>query len=133
MSCAVGRLCVVPDPCQYCATVHRVVLMTSAYEQGSVPPIEVRHRLRIAREWAGLDQDQLAERSGVSRAAVSNAENGKGVPRRATINALALALGVPAGWIRTGELPDGGPGGPGTNGAAPDAGNFGLKVRSSTD
>ena len=28
--------------------------MTSAYEGGTAPHIEVRHRLRIAREFAGL-------------------------------------------------------------------------------
>lgn len=35
--------------------------MTSAYETGQVPPIQVHHRLRIAREWAGLEQGELAE------------------------------------------------------------------------
>lgn len=89
--------------------------MTSAYESGRVPEIAVRHRLRIAREFAELEQEQLAERIGLSRSTVSNAENGKGAPRRTTINAWALACGVPASWIKTGfydnsEGPDGGPG-----------------------
>ena len=65
--------------------------MTSAYESGRVPTIEVRHRLRIAREFAGLDQEALAARSGIARATISNAENGQGTPRRTTINAWALA------------------------------------------
>lgn len=85
--------------------------MTSAYESGSVPTIEVKHRLRIAREFAQLDQDQLAERMQASRSAISNAENGKGRPRRTTINAWALACGVPASWIATGETPRNRPGG----------------------
>lgn len=94
-----------------------------------MPPIEVKHRLRIAREWAGLDQEQLAARSGVSREAISNAENGKGVPRRATINALALALGVPAGWIRTGHSPGSDPGGPTDGGGEAQPQDCGLVFR----
>jgi transcriptional regulator with XRE-family HTH domain len=80
--------------------------MTSAYDQGDVPPIQVKHRLRIAREYAGLDQDQLAIRMEVTRSTISNAENGHGTPRRATINAWAMACGVPATWIKTGCGPD---------------------------
>ena len=79
--------------------------MTSAYNQGQVPVIEVRHRLRIAREYVGLDQDQLAQRMEVTRSTISNAENGHGSPRRSTINAWALACGVPATWLRTGKEP----------------------------
>lgn len=79
--------------------------MTSAYDQGNIPTIEVRHRLLIARESAGLDQEQLAQRMCVSRSTISNSENGKGVPRRTTINAWAMACGVPASWILTGENP----------------------------
>lgn len=41
--------------------------MTTAYGSREVPEILVRHRLRIAREYAGLDQAGLAERMGVSR------------------------------------------------------------------
>lgn len=92
--------------------------MTSAYETGAVPQIEVRHRMRIAREFAGLEQEELAERMGVTRSTISNAENGKGAPRRTTINAWALACGVPASWILTGkETPP-----PGTDG--PDGGSL---------
>lgn len=75
-----------------------------------MPPIEVRHRLRIAREFAGLEQDQLAERIGVSRNTVGNAEKGRGKPRKITLNAWALACGVPVSWIETGvvkQSPDG--------------------------
>ena len=82
--------------------------MTSAYEQGSIPQIEVRHRLRIAREFAGLDQGQLADRIGVSRNTISNAECGAVNARKIVVNAWALACGVPASWITTGEHP--GPG-----------------------
>ena len=88
--------------------------MTTAYESGNVPQIEVRHRLRIAREYAGLEQSELADLIGVSRNTVGNAEKGRGEPRRIMINAWALACGVPASWILTGDpAPDSGPGGGG--------------------
>lgn len=86
--------------------------MTTAFDSGTVPPIEVRHRLRIAREYAGLEQDELAALIGVSRNTVGNAEKGRVTPRQITINAWALACGVPRTWIRTGNQGppvDGGP------------------------
>lgn len=88
--------------------------MTTAYDGGHVPPIEVKHRLRIAREFAGLEQDQLAEAIGVSRNTISNAEKGRVRARDITINAWALACGVPRDWIKNGtqpeDRPDGGSG-----------------------
>ena len=79
--------------------------MTSAYDQGSIPKVELRHRLLIAREYAGLEQGELADRMGVSRSTISSAENGKGHARRTTLNAWALACGVPVTWILTGQPP----------------------------
>jgi DNA-binding XRE family transcriptional regulator len=91
--------------------------MTSVYESGNAPPILVRHRLRIAREYAQLEQDELAALIGVSRNTVGNAEKGRVRPRRITINAWALACGVPATWLTDGvsqtRPPD--DGGPGTS------------------
>jgi len=85
--------------------------MTTAYNMGNVPPIEVRHRLRIAREYAGLEQNELAELIGVSRNTVGNAESGRGKPRQITLNAWALVTGVPVTWLMTGRAPqDGGNG-----------------------
>lgn len=84
--------------------------MTSAYESGDEPDILVQHRLRIAREYAGLDQGELADRIGISRNTVGNAENGNVRPRKITINAWALACGVRASWIEHG--PGGRPGNP---------------------
>lgn len=57
-------------------------------------------------------QEQLADRSGIARATISNAENGVGTQRRTTINAWALACGVAADWIRTGSEPVDRPEGP---------------------
>lgn len=88
--------------------------MTTAYDSGNVPPIEVRHRLRIAREYAELEQDELAELIGVSRNTIGNAEKGRVQPRRITLNAWALACGVPVSWLIAGGEQSGGPGsGPG--------------------
>jgi DNA-binding XRE family transcriptional regulator len=84
--------------------------MTSAYEGGQVPQIEVRHRLRIAREHAGLEQDELADLIGVSRGTIGNAEKGRVQPRKIVVNAWAMACGVPASWIWTGKPPTDGPG-----------------------
>ncbi|OBJ48119.1 hypothetical protein A9W94_00590, partial [Mycobacterium asiaticum] len=83
--------------------------MTTAYESGNVPPIEIRHRLRIAREFAGLEQRELADLIGVSRNTIGNAETGGVKPRRITLNAWALACGVPVSWILNGDGPAGKP------------------------
>lgn len=96
--------------------------MTTAYDQGTVPVIEVRHRLRIAREAAGLDQEQLADLIGISRNSIGNIEKGKlkTAPRKIVINAWALACGVPVGWLTTGHEPPPGPDDP----------NSGLRIKS---
>lgn len=79
--------------------------MTTAYDMGNVPPIEVKHRLLIAREYAGLEQAELAERIGVSRNTIGNMEKGRGKPRQIVLNAWALATGVPVKWIENGDAP----------------------------
>ncbi|NHP16001.1 helix-turn-helix transcriptional regulator [Rhodococcus sp. IC4_135] len=89
--------------------------MTTVYDQGRVPQIKPRHRLRIAREEAGLDQTELADSIGISRTSVSNAESGRSMPRKVVFNAWALVTGVPVKWLLEGttenphpEGPDGG-------------------------
>lgn len=84
--------------------------MTRAYERGVVPTIEIRHRLRIAREFAGYERDELADAIEVSRNTIGNAESGRSKPRKIMINAWALACGVPVSWIMTGEHGGDGPG-----------------------
>ena len=79
--------------------------MTTAFEQGQVPPIEIRHRLRIAREYAGYDTTTLADLVAVSRNTITNAESGRVSPRRIMVNAWALATGVPVSWLLTREPP----------------------------
>jgi transcriptional regulator with XRE-family HTH domain len=91
--------------------------MTTAFEQGQVPPIEIRHRLRIAREYAGYDTSTLAELVAVSRNTITNAESGRVSPRRIMVNAWALATGVPVSWLLTGQAPP-----------APDGPGYGLGI-----
>lgn len=80
--------------------------MTSAYNKGEIPAFEMRHRLRLAREYAGYDREQLAAAMEVSRNSIYNAESGRTVPRKLMLNAWALACGVPVDWILTGKPPE---------------------------
>lgn len=84
--------------------------MTTAFDRGQIPPIEIRHRLRIAREFAGYSTEQLADLIAVSRNTIGNAEGGRVSPRRIVVNAWAMACGVPVTWLLTGKHPDGGDG-----------------------
>lgn len=106
-----------------CATAHKVSSMTtSAYESGNVPPVLLRHRLRIAREFAGYEQEELAELIGVARNTVGNAELGRVKPRRITLRAWAFHCAVPLSWIEGGDaLPHPPSGPPNTERAGPEA------------
>jgi transcriptional regulator with XRE-family HTH domain len=59
-------------------------------------------RIRLARKWAGLNQDEVATRMGLSRASVSNWELGQGI-KRANLLSFAQIAGVSAEWLMTGE------------------------------
>ncbi len=52
---------------------------------------------------AGVTQKQLAEASGISQADISRYERGLGNPTRATIDALAVALGAHLELVRNAE------------------------------
>lgn len=54
-------------------------------------------RLRAWREYRSLTQQELADRAGVARRTIVDAEAGKRTPRPATLRRLAAALGV-EGW-----------------------------------
>ena len=90
--------------CVRCYAVGKVAHM-STHTVGAVPAFTVADRLRKAREHAGLEQGDLAERMGVSRGTVSNNELGKVAPRRIVLRAWALATGVDVGWLETGIAP----------------------------
>ena len=61
-------------------------------------------KLREGRDWTLAD---LHDRSGVSVTAISNIEDGKGNPKRATLQKLADALGVTLADLETGVPPSG--------------------------
>ena len=54
----------------------------------------VLYALRVHRMWAGLTQEELAQRSGVARNTISRLETGEQPARPRTARKLADALGV---------------------------------------
>lgn len=68
---------------------------------------ELGARLREAREAASVTQTSLAEAAGISRPAVSQFESGLKRPELETVERLAFALDVRAGWLAFGEAPRG--------------------------
>ncbi|WP_083288023.1 helix-turn-helix transcriptional regulator, partial [Dermabacter sp. HMSC06F07] len=70
---------------------------------GAVPEITLAQRLRIAREFAGLEQTELSERAQISRATISASERGRSVPSRSVLTLWAFACGVDRDWLRTGH------------------------------
>lgn len=62
-------------------------------------------RLTAAREMAGLDLTELAERIDATPSAVSQFESGKARPKAETVIRLALALGVPPAFFGAPPLP----------------------------
>lgn len=61
----------------------------------------------MARNHAGLEQEELAELTGLSRKTISNYEKGRVKPRRAGLIVIALATGVDFKWLETGKTPTG--------------------------
>ena len=73
---------------------------------GAVPQITLAHRLRIAREFAGLDQSELADRAEIGRTTVVNYELGYRTPRRLYLRAIWLVadrLSAPPPMRRSGQ------------------------------
>lgn len=77
--------------------------MTMPEVPGASWPIQLHHRLRIAREEAGLSQAELAEAIDVGRRSVTHYENGEIRPKRHVIVAWALRTGASSEWLVTGE------------------------------
>lgn len=65
----------------------------------------VPSRLRDARKFLRLSQQDLGEKIGVTRQAVSAFERGARMPDAATFSALVAALGQPAGYFTTVDAP----------------------------
>lgn len=72
----------------------------------SIPTFSIGDRCKKAREHAGLDQDQLARITGLSRQTISNYERDKTSQKLASLNLIALATGVDRNWIATGVPSD---------------------------
>ena len=71
-------------------------------QETMIPTWTLADRLRKAREHAGLEQSELADRMGVGRNTVSNYERAAHEPREIVLRAWATATGVPLEWLRTG-------------------------------
>ena len=64
-----------------------------------IPTIELKHRLRLAREAAGLRGEDIAQVLEVERTTISNYENGHTRPRKPTLMAWSVATDVPVWWL----------------------------------
>lgn len=80
-------------------------MTTSFASGGKIPEWNTADRVRKARESAGMKQDELASRIGMSRGGLAKIEQGKSAPRRTTIIAIAFATGVALEWLEYGETP----------------------------
>lgn len=70
-----------------------------------IPPLTLATRLRLAREWRNLDQTDIAQELGVSRATVSNYERSATHPGKLVLNAWAVVCDVDVEWLKTGATP----------------------------
>ncbi len=80
----------------------------------AIPPETTADRLRRARRYAGLEQTDLADLTGISRATISNYERGETAPLKPYLKLWADACGVDLDWLsgtgptrrgRNGRLP----------------------------
>ena len=68
--------------------------------------MKLNEKIYYCRKKAGLSQDALAEKLGVSRQAISKWETGESVPETGKLAALAGALGVSLDWLLSEDGPD---------------------------
>lgn len=73
---------------------------------GARPEWRLGDRIRRAREYAGLEQRELADRAGISQATISAAETGRAKPHRSTLTLIAAATGVSFEWLADDESLD---------------------------
>ena len=86
--------------------------------------MKLNEKIYLCRKKAGLSQDALAERLGVSRQAISKWETGESVPDTGKLLPLANALGVSLDWLLSEDGPEeaaAAPPGRGTDGAGSSA------------
>lgn len=66
---------------------------------------ETANRLRIAMNLSGLSQQELSERSGVSKASISQYCNGTYVPSNVSAGKMAKVLSVSPVWLMGFDVP----------------------------
>ena len=49
---------------------------------GAIPQFGINHRVKLAREYAGMQQHDLADKTGLSRTSIANMETGRTKPRK---------------------------------------------------
>ena len=75
----------------------------SATRSTTLGSSSLKQRFRKARERAELTLRDLAAKSGQPLSTITDIEGGYRMPRIDTLERIALALGVPAGWLAYGE------------------------------
>ena len=65
--------------------------------------MELKDRIALARKQAGLSQEQLGEKLGVSRQAVSKWEAGQSNPDLTYVAEMCRLFGVSSDWLLLGE------------------------------
>lgn len=72
----------------------------------AIPEFELPDRARKAREYAGLDQSELATALGIARNTVARLEQGKTTRvKRPVLLAWSMVTGVDHHWLETGHAP----------------------------
>lgn len=64
--------------------------------------MDLKDRIALARKQAGLSQEQLGEKLGVSRQAVSKWESGQANPDVAYVTEMCRLFGVSSDWLLMG-------------------------------
>jgi len=62
----------------------------------TIPKFELRHRLALMREHAGLTSQQMADELGVHRNTVTNYESGNSIPKLGALRAWCHICGMDA-------------------------------------
>ena len=70
--------------------------------------MSLQQRMRISRENAGLNQEEMAKKIGIGRATYAKTEQGVREPRRGELLAIAAITGVDSHWLETGEVSEAG-------------------------
>ncbi len=67
-----------------------------------IPVIHIGHLMRIAREEAGFEVREMADRLDISTSTVIRYEKGRSRPKRLALKAWAEVTGVPLWWLESG-------------------------------